>query len=243
MSVLFTFLATLMLTTTTLSSQTAQTVNRGPDLCLGVCASGSWSNYTLNTTISSTIRTGDNRPQDSTDTCHVTIYYRKRVCSTEVSLDAKVSIIIDGVCSDCPKQTNDLLGRIIYRALVIDDPMNLRQAGKTANDISFSTRRCWALVYCSGTFCSQPCDCDTTDEESGGLRDICEACCVTNATIYVDGQCNISTNISGLGYHYNNDESCSIAVPPSQCLNQQSGAVIVPCSQMCPLYVEEYYRY
>jgi len=101
------------------------------------------------------------------------------------------------------------------------------------------------MLYCEGTFCSIPCACDTTDAPTHGLRDICEACCITYATISVDGQCNINARIDRYGYAYNSDETCAMAVPPTQCLDQQTGSLLVSCAEVCPLFVNnyEYRRY
>lgn len=213
------------------------------DPCAGICTNGPWVSQTVTTTVTRIMADnyGDNRPKSPQTACTITVSYRKRVCVQETPPDARVSVIIDGVCSDCPKSAQELLELAIVRALVIDDPFGLRQPGMTETAVTFSTKRCWAVLYCNESYCARPCDCSQpTVSQGSSLPSVCDVCCLTMARIRDDGRCNITSRFSNgsLGGS-TDDHSCSDVSIAPPCDGQAIGGVMINCIETCP---DLYYR-
>lgn len=203
--------------------------------CEGICTDGAWASHTVTTTVSRSTKDKDNRPKSALDVCTISVTFRKRVCLQETPPGSRVSIIIDGVCSDCPKSALDLLELTIIRALVADDPFNIRQIGNPTTYVTFSTKRCWALLYCNETFCAKPCECWQPMISQGvELQRGCDQCCLTSAEIKDDGSCNITARYYNSGIETFSVGACFATAVAPPCEGQSTGGVILDCIESCP---------
>lgn len=210
-------------------------------LCEGLCKTGQWLTYTINTTISLVKTGGDNRPISADDVCNVTIVMKKRVCLGETQ-KAQVSIVIESVCTDCPVgSASDLLGSIITRALVVDDPFGIRQTGINDYRVSFSTSRCWSTYECSnGRICISACLCLQTEFQTNPTPGICVSCCLNEASIYVDDECNVSVAITRRDAYHPVTGDCGSQYIVQNCQGSSFVQKIQSCIETCPIFHDHY---